>query len=415
MGGFAGSHHAAIRRLEERGQARLICTCDPDPAAHAGDQDSWRLADRGVQVFSDYRAMLEACHRTLDLVVIPTPIQLHAEMHDAATAYGLPTYVEKPPTLDHAELERMIRADARARKPSLVAFNFIIESTRLALKQRLLEGEFGAIRGGTLNALWPRPAGYFWRNNWAGQLMLDGRIVLDSCFGNALSHFVHNLLFWTGGPDLFSWASVASTRGQLFRAHAIEGADTFFVEAVTQQGITLRFAMSHACAGPSVHCEKILCEKAVLHYSVGHRAEVQWHDGRVERLPLEPFDPLVANHLEYFRFLRDEAPRPATMLGDCRAFVMLNDLAYVSSRRIEPIPAHLVSRHRNEKEQKDYLQVNGMAAAQEEFLLRGIWPTAAGWGHEPPALVTPANLDQFESTIQAMVAEAKKVGEGIRE
>jgi len=101
-----------------------------------------------VGVFADYRPMLEACHGNLDLVVIPTPIGLHAEMHDAVTARGLPAYVEKPPTLDYAELERMIAADRRSPKASLVGFNFIIEKPRLALKERLLSGEFGIVRGG---------------------------------------------------------------------------------------------------------------------------------------------------------------------------------------------------------------------------------------------------------------------------
>ena len=114
MGGFAGSHHNAIAQLEANGHAKLICTCDPRPENFAQEQETWRLAQRGVGVFSDYRAMLETYHRGLDLVVIPTPINLHAEMHAAATALGLPVYLEKPPTLDHTELEQMIVADARA-------------------------------------------------------------------------------------------------------------------------------------------------------------------------------------------------------------------------------------------------------------------------------------------------------------
>jgi len=66
----------------------------------------------------------------------------------------------------------MISADRRARKSSLVGFNFIVEKSRLALKERLLSGEFGAIRGGTLSALWPRPAGSFARNAWSGRLLI---------------------------------------------------------------------------------------------------------------------------------------------------------------------------------------------------------------------------------------------------
>jgi predicted dehydrogenase len=405
MGGFAGSHHATIARLEEREHARLICTCDPNPERFATEQQNWRFSARGVQVFPDFGSMLEACHHSLDMVVIPTPIQLHAEMHSAASAYGLSAYIEKPPTLDYAELERMIVADQRARKASHVGFNFIIEKLRLSLKERLLAGEFGGIRGATLSALWPRPASYFARNGWAGRLLIDGRIVLDSCFGNAMAHFVHNLLFWTGGPELFSWAQIAAVRAELYRAHAIEGADTFFVETDTSTGITMRFALSHACAGPSTHCEMVLCDHAVIRYSVGGNIEIRWNDGRIERSAVEPFDPLLENHLDYFRYLRGESARPATTLADSRPFVALNDLAYVSSGQITNIPVAQVSGVRDEKEQKDYLHVASMMTTHENFLVRGIWPSACGWGREPGEVVTPADLPRFHAVVKAMAGK----------
>jgi predicted dehydrogenase len=405
MGGFAASHHHAIARLEERGHARLVCTCDPQLEMFALAQQNWRFAARGVQVFRDYAAMLDACHRNLDMVVIPTPIQLHAEMHGAATAYGLPVYLEKPPTLDYAELERMITADGRARKSSHVGFNFIIEKLRLSLKERLLAGEFGAIRGATLTALWPRPASYFARNDWAGRLLSNGHMVLDSCFGNAMAHFVHNLLFWTGGPELFSWAQIAAVRAELYRVHAIQGADTFFVETDTTGGVTMRFALTHACVGASTHSEMVLCDKAVLRYAVGGNLEIRWNDGRTEKAPIEPFDALQENHLEYFRYLRGESPRPATTLTDSRPFVALNDLAYVSSKHITAVPADQVSGVRDEKEQKNYLHVAGMLAAHENFLVHGVWPSASGWGRAAPDVVTPADLPQLGDVIRAMAGQ----------
>ncbi len=402
MGGFAGSHHTAVARLEEQGHAKLVATCDPRADAFAIEQQTWRFAERGVRVYPDYRTMFDACHRGLDLVVVPTPINLHAEMHAAATALGLPVYLEKPPTLDHAELEQMITADGRARKSSLVGFNFIIEKPRLALKERMLAGEFGAVRGATLSALWPRPASYFSRNNWAGRLMMNDRVVLDSCFGNAMAHFVHNLLFWTGGPELFSWGQPAAVRGELYRAHAIEGADTFFVETDTTAGVNIRFALSHACAGAGTHLEMVLCDKAVLRYAVGRQIEIRWNDGRIEKIAAAPFDPLVENHLDYYRYLRDETPRPATTLVDSRPFVALNDLAHVSSGRIAPIPAALVSGVREEKEQKDYFHVAGMTAAHENFLVRGAWPGANGWEREPGEVTTPADLVRFHEVVRKM-------------
>jgi predicted dehydrogenase len=404
MGGFAGSHHNTVARLEERGVLRLICACDPRLAAFAEEQKAWRFAERGVRVFDDFRSMLDSCRDELDYVVTPTPIHLHAGMHEAITSFGIPAYVEKPPTLDFAELDRMIAADARARKSSLVGFNFIVEKSRLALKERLLSGEFGAVRGGTLSALWPRPSGYFARNDWCGRLVVDGQIVLDSCFGNAMAHFVHNMLFWTGTKGIYSWAEIAAVRAELYRAHAIEGADTFFVEADLATGCTLRFALSHACSGASTSSETVICERAILRYAVGGQIEVSWKDGRSERISSAPFDGLEENHLEYCRYMRGEIPRPATTLGDSRPIVVLNDLAHISSGRILPIPVHLVSLVRDEKEQKDYLSVNGMGKIVDNFLSRGIWPGYAGWRRDNGEVVTPVDLPRFHNIVRSMAA-----------
>jgi predicted dehydrogenase len=405
MGGFAASHHQAVQKLEERGHARLVCTCDPRAAQFEVARQNWNFAGRGVAVVEGYGAMLDACERELDLVVIPTPINLHAEMHEAVTARGIPAYVEKPPTLDYAELERMIAADRRARRASLVGFNFIIEKPRLALKERILRGEFGAVRGATLSALWPRPASYFFRNEWAGRLMINDRIVLDSCLGNAMAHFVHNMLFWTGSGALFSWAQIAAVRAELYRAHAIEGADTFFVEADTVSGINLRFALSHACAGPSSHCETVLCENAVVSYVVGQHAEIRWADGLTERFATDPFDGLEENHLDYYRYLRGETSRPATTLADSAPFVILNDLAYLSSGRIAPVPAARVSGVREEKEQKDYLSIAGLAATFDQFLIKGLWPGAGGWERDASEVVTPAELGRLPGVIRGMLRQ----------
>ena len=402
MGGFAGSHHNTVARLEERGVLKLVCACDPSPEAFAAERQALRFDQRGVRFFGGYREMLDACHGELDYVAIPTPIALHAEMHETVTAYGIPAYLEKPPTLDWQELDRMIAADRRARKSSMVGFNFIVEKSRLALKERLLTGEFGAIRGGTLCALWPRPSGYFARNGWSGRLVIGDKVVLDSCFGNTMAHFVHNMLFWTGTPGLYRWAEIAAVRAELYRAHGIQGADTFFVEADLTTGCTLRFALSLACAGSGASSETVICEKAILKYSVGGQIEVTWKDGRSERTSSSPFDGLEENHQEFCRYLRGEIARPATTLEDSRPLVVLNDLAHISSGAIHPIPAHLVSVTRDEKEQKDYLSVAGMPKIVENFLCRGIWPSYAGWRRENGEVVSPADLGRFHATVRAM-------------
>lgn len=406
MGGFAGWHHATVQRLEERGLAKLICTCDPQADKFADEQQNWKLGHRGVSVFDDYLRMLDACQQDLDLLVVPTPINLHAEMHRAGVERGIPVYLEKPPTLDYRELEEMISCDQQAKKSTLVAFNFIVEKPRLAIKQRLLDGEFGQIKGSSLMAHWPRPSDYFRRASWAGRLMMGDRVVLDSCFGNANAHFVHNMLFWLGNNELSSWAQIDSVQAELYRAHAIEGADTFFVEATTTSGAIMRFAVTHACAGQSSHQETVHCEKADILYSVGDHAEIRWHDGRVEHIDIGQFDGVTENHLAYHRYIRGEAERPATSLIDSRPFVTLNDLAHVSSGHIANFPADRVTQVREEKEQKDYVNIAGMTGAIDRFLQQGEWPGPHGWGRQTGELVTSKDLSRFHETITKMATDS---------
>ncbi len=405
MGGFAGAHHRALIQLEEKGEARLVCTCDPDLDRFATEQSHWAFTPRGVRTFRDYREMLSACAGELDMVVIPTPIPLHAEMHRACVERGLAVYLEKPPTLDPTELEEMIACDAGASQATLVGFNFIIEPPRLALKRRIVAGEFGAIREGRLLARWPRPEHYFQRNSWAGRLLSpDGRLILDSCFGNAMAHFVHNILFWTGGPTLMQWASLEQVRAELYRAHAIEGADTFFVQATTHEGAVLRFALTHACHGPSCQIETIVCEQATITYVVGSHTEIVWRDGRRERAALPPFDTVFENHREYYRYLRGEATRPATRLVDSRPFVHINNLAYLSSGTIAVHPADRVSTRRDGQDQTLYYHVEGLAEAMEAFLETGVWPGEHGWRTQSARLATVADLPRLDEAIRAIAA-----------
>lgn len=405
LGGYAGAHHECILSLEARHEARLVCTCDPQAKTLSAQQNAWEFGRRGVKVFADYKSMIEVCGDELDLLVIPTPITLHAEMHRAGVDRGIAVYLEKPPTLDHRELEEMIATDRNAKKATLVGFNFIIEPARLALKRRLLAGEFGLLREARLLAQWPRPASYFSRNNWAGRLLSsEGRVVLDSCFGNAMAHFVHNILFWAGASELMTWGQPKTVQAELYRAHEIEGADTFFVETKTGDGVVLRFALTHACTGDHINIETLVCEKAVIRYSAGDHAEVRWNDGRIESVALDRFNAISENHLAYYRYLRGETVRPATTLEDSRPFVVLNNLAYVSSGEITRLPSADVKSAISETDDGHRLVVAGLGDAFADFLDHGRWPgVSRRWRAGAPAkIVGCASLNDFMSTLQKL-------------
>lgn len=396
LGGYAGAHHDTLLKLEEMQEARLVCTCDPHPDAFIVQQQLLRLHERGVKVFKDYREMLDACGHELDVLVVPTPIPLHAEMHRAGVERGIAVYLEKPPTLDYCELKRMIETEKAARKSTLVGFNFIIELPRLELKRRLLSGEFGRLQEVRLLAEWARPKAYFTRNNWAGRrVSADGTLILDSCFGNAMAHFVHNLLFWAGEDEMMKWGQPTSVRAELYRAHAIEGPDTVFAEAQTKNGVNLRFALTHACHGLNSHEEVVVCEKAIISYVVGSEAHIRWIDGREEGIPFKPFDALLENHLNYYQYLRGEIRRPATTLVDSQPFVDLNTLIYLSSNEISVFPAEKITSVPNPEQSDAHLTVDGLSEALRRFLTSDVWPGAElGWRTcAPAAIVTPIDLN----------------------
>ncbi len=378
LGGYAAAHHNAALGLEGEGVVKLVATCDPAMDSFAKKCVELNFEQRGVATFLDYRSMLEAIKGKADCVVIPTPIALHAEMHAACIRAGLAVYLEKPPTLDPTELERMIRDAGTARFETQVGFNFIIQPRRRALKARLLAGEFGALREVRFLGRWSRAETYFTRNNWAAGLMsADGRLLLDSCFANAMAHFVHNTLFWAGLEGMDHWAEPREARAVLFRAHAIAGADTFFVEASMDRGVKLRLGLTHACAGRSVNREELHCADAVIRFDVNEGGEIVWSDGRSETWKADDFDQVKDNVRAYCAYLRGEVARPATLLTDSRPFVALNALAYLSSVTIHDFKACGVDVVRvSGAGGVHYVEATGIEEALDAFLVSGEWPRA---------------------------------------
>jgi len=403
LGGFAGHHHRVALELEQTGEVRVVCTCDPAPDAFVREQREWRFTERGVIVYPDYLAMLAVHAHELDLLVVPTPVPLHAAMHRAGVERGIAVYLEKPPTLDHCQLEEMIAVERSAKKATFVGFNYIVEPPRLALKARICAGDFGAVREVLLSGLVARPEEYFQRNHWAGRLRADGHTILDSCLGNAMGHLAHNALFWGGGPETMSWAQLARVEAELYRANRIESADTVFVEAGTDRAVTLRLGLTHACRTTRDWKETVVCDRATIDYRFNRHAEIRWLDGRTECFSFPPFSHLLENHREYHRYLRGQSPRPLTTLADCRPFVWLNDLAFISGEEITPLPSETFA--------DDWLGgkgtfrfVPGIETAVSDFVERGIWPGRDRWPRPRPVRVSPADLGRFSATLDRIAA-----------
>lgn len=410
MGGFAAQHHLAVRALEEEGACRLVCSCDPNPPAFQSQMQDWEFAQRKVKVYTDYRQMLAECRGDLDVVTVPTPIPLHAPMHRACIEAGLACYLEKPPTLYHVELDEMLAVEQRARKQTQVGFLYIVENARQRLKQRIVSGEFGPVRRVAFQGLWPRPTTYFTRNGWAGRLMLDGKPVLDSCIGNAMSHYVHNMLFWAGQDDLFSWAEPEQVRAEMYRAHAIEGMDTAFVSATCTNGTELRIAATHAWDGPHQHYERVECDRASIIYVVGEMYRVEWRDGKREEASLDHTTTLLRQNLQhYLRYIRGEEARPLTRLIDSRPFVHLYNLAHIASKEITTVPEVYIRRSSVGPGDGEHIVIEGIRETCEAFSSTGHFPSEQGapWAKAGGA-TGKEDLPQLFTVVQQMMDDRRR-------
>ncbi len=390
LGGYATVHHRALQRLEHEGEVRVVATCDPRADDLKAGLGELRLDERGVAVLPDLDAMLAQHGAGLRMVTIPTPVPLHAPMHAACIARGLAVYLEKPPTLDPAELERMIDVDAAAPVPTWVGFNFIRDPIRQAVKRRILAGEFGLLKAVRVRVSWQRHDAYYARADWAGRLILRDRLVLDGPLGNAMAHFVHDAMHWAG-PSQDAWGQAVRVRATLLRAHRIQGADTVLAEVDTG-GPAVRIAVTHAGESSSDAYEELLCERAVIrvHPDMAERVRIV-RPGLADEIICES-DPQHA--LENMRaacaLVAAGSGRPATSLSDARPFVQLNALAHLSTGRIgqDPLCAGTMP---------------GILAVCDRFLADGVHPCDQGFAWAPrPAWVTAADLPRLRQAVDAL-------------
>jgi len=405
MGGFAAAHQDAVIALESEGVCKLMCSCDPDSSRFSEDMLKWDYSNRGVKVFDDYSDMLDACKDEIDVVTIPTPINLHAVMHRAAIERGISVYLEKPPTLNYSEMEEMLTIEQCAPKATNVGFNFIIESTRQDLKRRLLDAAFGQLRLVELFGNWPRPDSYFIRNNWAGKLVLGDGLVLDSIMGNAMAHYVHNVLFWAGKGELYSWPGVDSVKAELYRANKIEGTDTVFLDIQADSDIEIRIALTHACGGEQKQYERLHCDNAVIDYCTYDKYTIKYNDGRVETAPADSGNLLVENLRHYCRYISGSAPRPVSRLIDCVPFVDANDLAYIAAGKITTVAEQYVSEKQADGQNGIASQIDDIESVCRTFVETGRFPSdqSVPWS-SPGGKAYKSDLYRLVDVVKSMVS-----------
>lgn len=281
--GYAAFLLVVIRRLQAAGRLRLVAaTVINRPEAESTCRE---LEAAGCRIFTDYRAMLEACAGQVELCIIPTAPHWHAEMAVAALDAGYHVALEKPIAPSLADIASIQAAERRTGRWVLVGFQDLHTPALRVLRERLADGEFGAIRSGSFSCFWPRRAGYYARNRWAGRLRVDGRDVFDSPVSNAMAHFAM-LVSHLCAPKGSDAAELLVNSADLVRANPIESFDTFAIEGRTPEGVAFRFAGSHACAVDRDPEVLIVADRARIHWRQGARIVIEHADGPAESVSL---------------------------------------------------------------------------------------------------------------------------------
>jgi predicted dehydrogenase len=242
-------------------------------------------------------------------------------------------YLEKPPTLYWNEYQQMLANEAKAKVPTIVGFNFQSDPVRLMLRERVSRGEFGNLKELRFYGFWPRPQSYFSRNSWAGKLLVGEYPVMDSVTGNAMGHFMQNMFHWAGIAEDRKVAKLASVESKLWRINEIESFDTILSRVMTEGGIEIRIAATHATSEQNHNLETVICENATIYFDV-YGGYTITKAGRVtEKGNFFSDGALMRNYLEYVACLNN-GREPCNTLDASESFVLFSGLNLVSSEGI---------------------------------------------------------------------------------
>lgn len=204
--GNIGKRHLAVIDAEER--ASLVAVCDID------EQKTQELAKLygNVPFYNNLDDMLSK--ESIDLIIVSTPHDTHANITIEALKNGCHVLVEKPMTLSVADGNKMIECAKNNGKKL-----FVVKQNRYNVPIKLVEEAFKQNRLGKVfmvncNVFWNRHEDYYAKSNWRGKKNREGGALYTQA-----SHFIDLLINWFG--DIKSTKTYIDTKKQ-----AIEIEDT---------------------------------------------------------------------------------------------------------------------------------------------------------------------------------------------
>ena len=193
-GRISPNHVTAIINNDEH--FNLVATCDliEEKAQERADQYSDAFSDRKVNIYTDYKEMLE--NEDLDIAIICTESGYHGEIALECLKYDVHLMIEKPMAMDLDEINQINKISREKNLKVAVSHQNRFNPPIQKLKKAIDEGKFGEIVNITGRVLWNRNQGYYDMAPWRGTKELDG--------GTLMNQGIHNLdiLIWLMDSDV---------------------------------------------------------------------------------------------------------------------------------------------------------------------------------------------------------------------
>ena len=130
-----------LRCVHHHPNAEIAGICDVDPARMQEARDHFGLRDG--QVFTDYRACLEATRP--DLVILCPPTAGHADWVERVTPCGAHVFVEKPFAASVADADRMIAALEKTGRELIINWPLRWVASHVTAHRLIREGLIGEL------------------------------------------------------------------------------------------------------------------------------------------------------------------------------------------------------------------------------------------------------------------------------
>jgi len=239
VGGYGGRYLEEFLRADNT-VFELVGAVDPFASSSRLYEE---LKNRHIPIYktpSDFFLKKKA-----DLAVISSPIHTHYPYVITCLENESNVLCEKPVTASLEELDELIALEKKSSFFVAVGFQLCFSQDLIALKQDILDGLFGRPLEFKALRFLRRGTRYYKRNNWAGKLQFEGKLILDSPLQNGCSHEIEAMLFLLGS-EMHQSSAVDSVEAELLQCRPdIENYDAAAVRFRSCTGTKILFYTAH--------------------------------------------------------------------------------------------------------------------------------------------------------------------------